>query len=211
MAGDSVQNYVYRQYKKATDPIPTIIELLIILRKAASGLKFLHHHGLVHRDIACRNILLGKIQNDRIETSTEIRISDFGLTRKLNGDEENAQKTQSTFGPLKWMAPESIKQKLYSKKSDVYMFGITMYELFYGMEPYLNRTAVEVAMGVVVNGQRPKIFDNTNVNIRCTEMPDAFEQLMRNCWAQKAKQRPSFSQIINYLVRIQANPSKRAP
>merc|ERR1712154_305715 len=99
---------------------------------------------------ACRNILLGKIQNDRIETSTEIRISDFGLTRKLNGDEENAGKTQSTFGPLKWMAPESIKSKLYSKKSDVYMFGIAMHEIFYKQKTASEMKAVDIAINIVV-------------------------------------------------------------
>eukprot|EP01084_Bolivina_argentea_P253943 426773_1 len=64
MSGGSVQKYVYRKYKSDTDKIPTIIELLIILLKAASGIKHLHIYGLIHRDIACRNILLGKIGNN---------------------------------------------------------------------------------------------------------------------------------------------------
>eukprot|EP01084_Bolivina_argentea_P220909 374289_1 len=127
--GGSVEKYVYRKYKKEHDSIPTIVELIIILRKAANGLKFLHSHGLVHRDIACRNILLGHIVNS-VQLCTEVKISDFGLMR-VTKDNNCSGKTESKVGPVRWMAPESIQQKEYSMKSDVYMFAMTMYEIFY--------------------------------------------------------------------------------
>eukprot|EP01083_Nonionella_stella_P159888 522063_1 len=134
MSRNSVQKYVYRSYKKEDDEIATIMELFIMLKKAASGLKFLHRYGLIHRDIACRNILLGEMRFGYVRRLTEVKISDFGLTRQLQYMNKT-QLTQSGMGPLKWMAPESIINKEYSKASDVYMFGITMWEIFYGMEP----------------------------------------------------------------------------
>merc|ERR1712003_76591 len=93
-----------------------------------------------------------------------------------------AQETSSNFGPLKWMAPESIKDKVYSKKSDVYMFAITMFEIFYGMEPYIDMSAVNVAMGVVTKSVRPSIPDSTKY--RYIEMPDGYRELMERCWEQ---------------------------
>eukprot|EP01083_Nonionella_stella_P170801 582072_1 len=212
MPGDSVQKHVYRCYKQEKAEIPRILELLIILGKAASGLKFLHEYGLVHRDIACRNILLGKIHNNRIETSTEVRISDFGLTRELanKSSDDFIQKTQSTFGPLKWMAPESIKAKEYSKKSDVYMFGITMWEIFYGREPYTDMTAVNVAINVVTKQNRPEIKVDA-VQYEHTEMPDGYQYVMENCWHQKPQKRPTFTQILTLLSKVATNPVRRAP
>eukprot|EP00483_Globobulimina_turgida_P005815 UN05825 len=158
-------------------------------------------------------MLLGQIKNNRIEESTEVRIPDFGLTRQLqNKNDDSTQKTQSNFGPLKWMAPESIKQKEYSKKSDVYMFGITMWELFYGMEPYVNMNAVEVALSVVTKGNRPEIIDD-HQKYRFIDMQDAYQSLMERCWDQRAIKRPLFRQIIfdlhcieSYMYNI-----KRAP
>eukprot|EP01083_Nonionella_stella_P172987 595283_1 len=199
MAGGSVQHFVYRQYRKSdTQRLPSVIELLLILQKAAAGLKFLHSYELVHRDIACRNILLGKIQNNRIESSTQVRISDFGLTRQVNMDSD-AQRTQSSFGPLKWMAPESIKHKTYSKQSDVYMFGITMWEIFYGIEPYSDVNAANVAINVVKKHERPQIVDCLMQN---AEMADGYKKLMTQCWAHDAKRRPSFTEITDILSKL---------
>jgi len=209
LPGDSVQKYVYRQYRKPND-IPTIMEILVILRKAASGLKFLHQYGLVHRDVAARNILLGKLSKaNRVDSSTEVRISDFGLTRKLANDAAE-QQTQSNFGPLKWMAPESIRQKQYSKKSDVYMFAITMWEVFFGMEPYVEDSAIDVAMGVTTSNKRPKIKMDAQ-KYRFTDMPDGYEQLMKRCWHKEPKQRPPFSVIVEEIMKIEENPVRRVP
>eukprot|EP01083_Nonionella_stella_P057306 150489_1 len=207
LAGDSVQKYVYRVYKKENESIPSIVEILIMLRKAAGGLRFLHDYGLCHRDIACRNILLGAIHNNRIESSTEVRISDFGMTRELTetNNDDFTQKTQSTFGPLKWMAPESIKAREYSKKSDVYMFGITMWEMFYGMEPYPGKTTGNVAISVVTKGQRPEIINDPQ-KYRHVTMPQAYLELMEHCWARQPEHRPVFVDIIQTLTQIEENP-----
>ena len=199
MPGDSVLKYVYRKFKADTDPIPTYGELLIILTKAAAGLNHLHHNGLVHRDIACRNILLGKIGKGGVVQSTEVKISDFGLTRQLkHKEDESVQKTQSNIGPLKWMAPESIRSKIYSKKSDVYMFGITMHEMFYGQEPYHGMSGVNIATNVLFHNVRPKIRKSTESE-REYLMPEGYYELMKKCWDKNSKKRPNFDTIMKIL------------
>jgi len=209
MPGDSVHKYVYRSYKKKTDAIPTFKEILIILSKAAAGMNHLHAHGLVHRDIACRNILLGAINERKgVVQSTEVRISDFGLTRKLEDKHmDSAGKTQSSFGPLKWMAPESIKSKLYSKKSDVYMFGITMYEIFYGAEPYKNMKAVEIAINIVSKNIRPTDVHKDSKDKRQFPMNEGYAELMKECWQKASKKRPDFEQIMKKLQIVEKNAS----
>jgi len=90
------------------------------MKQIAAGMSHLHEEGVVHKDLAARNVLLTK--------SEVCKISDLGLSRVLNS--ETQQHTSSTeFGPVKWMAPESLLKALYSPKSDVWMFGVTCVEI----------------------------------------------------------------------------------
>jgi predicted Ser/Thr protein kinase len=89
-------------------------EMLRLIRGIAAGMFHLHKHNIVHRDLAARNILL--------TSGGEPKISDFGMSRVL--EERNEGKTYNNMGPIRWMAPESIKQRVYSKQSDVWSFGI---------------------------------------------------------------------------------------
>ena len=99
MNGGSVQEYLYRTKK---NNIITIEETLEIYTKSCSGLKFLHEYGLVHRDIAARNILLGAIdKNVGITKNTLIKISDFGLSRDLES-KTSTKHTKNNIGPIKW-------------------------------------------------------------------------------------------------------------
>ena len=205
MAGGSVMKLVYRAERDKRSPklpLPTNRELCIILKKAASGLKHLHQFELVHRDIACRNILLGKLSNNQVVSKTEVRISDFGLTRQMDNQlgHKAFQKTATNFGPLKWMAPEAIEKKKYGKPSDVYMFGITMWEMFYGMEPYPNASPITVAHGVVHGKLRPT---QPGQGASYTEMPDGYYALMKGCWARNHGERPRFDKIIKELEKIE--------
>ena len=156
----SVENYVYskkRIERNLTPVIVPLVEKLIIIKKACNGLKFLHESGIIHRDIAARNILIGKFNNEdnegrmRITNETEIKICDFGMSRSYDGDISEAVSQQNDksiddFGPIRWMAPESIENRVFSLKSDVWMFGMTIWEVLHQEMPFVDMTVINVAM-----------------------------------------------------------------
>eukprot|EP01083_Nonionella_stella_P159886 522060_1 len=107
------------------------------------------------------------------------------------------------MGPLKWMTPESITKKEYSKHSDVYMFGITMWGIFYGMEPYIDSTVFEAALSAVEDDKRPQIINDPQ-EYRHRKMPSGYRWLMQKCWDKDPNQRPTFAQIIISLEQQEA-------
>jgi len=110
---------------------------LNICKGIASGMAHLHKHKVIHRDLAARNILL--------DATFTAKISDFGLSRFAEADEN---KTKSDVGPIKWMSPESIKDKVYSDKSDVWSFGVTLWEVLTRKNPYPQMDLITVATKV---------------------------------------------------------------
>merc|ERR1712228_378148 len=185
MAGGSVQKLVYGLSNK---PIPSVSEKLVILIKSCSGLKNLNEFKLHHRDVAARNILLGEYEKV-IDAGTNVKITDFGMTRK---DDENVeiQKTKNEHGPFKWMAPESIKEQKYNEKSDVYMFGITMWEIMYGRAPYEHLDDINTAMNVCVKNERPEFL---------WDLPFGLETLIKCCWDKDPNERPTFKEVAKRL------------
>eukprot|EP00026_Physarum_polycephalum_P002017 Phypoly_transcript_02021.p1 GENE.Phypoly_transcript_02021~~Phypoly_transcript_02021.p1 ORF type:complete len:983 (+),score=101.44 Phypoly_transcript_02021:356-2950(+) len=148
-------------------------------RDAAAGILHLHCESVIHRDIATRNLL--------VDDQWTVRISDFGLARiKVKATSQ----TKSSVGPVKWMAPEALKEKQYSTKSDVYSFGILMWELVARKDPFEDMEAIQVALGVLHDGLRPPIPDTT---------PKKYAELMQKCWAQDPDKRPDFHEILDTL------------
>jgi len=167
-------------------------QLLNWALSAGKGVTYLHTEGMVHRDIAARNLLLTK--------HLEIRVSDFGMSRILGPDnsDENDQygKTKTRVGPLKWMSPESIRLSKYSFKTDVYSFGIMMFEIFsLGLEPYEKISPIQAAFLAVGEGRRPDVkkmvFENTEL-----------VELMNICWESKADNRPEMEKVVEQLNHI---------
>ena len=192
LGGGSVKSIIYNENKLRAEPDNE--EKLIILTKAAHGLFALNHeHKMQHRDIAARNILISDY-DERITRQTIVKITDFGMSRKNDSDKD--QKTKAEVGPLKWMAPESIQKQVYSEKSDVYMFAITMWEIMYGQEPYKNEDALNTAMKVVMKQERPEFL---------WPLPDGLELLIQKCWDQNPKVRPTFQIIVKTLKTILDN------
>jgi len=101
-------------------------EMLKLVRRIAAGLRHLHSYNIIHRDLAARNILLSK--------KGEPKIADLGMSRLLVEGYEG--QTVTDVGPVRWMAPESLKYNIYSRKSDVWMFGIVVYEIVARSEPH---------------------------------------------------------------------------
>ncbi|GMR49190.1 hypothetical protein PMAYCL1PPCAC_19385, partial [Pristionchus mayeri] len=103
-----------------------------MISQAACGIEYLHSKNVIHRDIAARNCLYG---------GGNVKISDFGLSRLG----ETYQMNPKNKVPIRWLAPETLKSASYSRKSDVWSWGVLVWEIFNnGLEPYQNMTTIEV-------------------------------------------------------------------
>ncbi|PRP80214.1 hypothetical protein PROFUN_12100 [Planoprotostelium fungivorum] len=154
----------------------------------ALGLQHLHSEKVIHRDLAARNILL--------TSDLVCKVSDFGLSREQKQGVEES-KTESNVGPLKWMAPEAIHNQLYSIQSDVYSYGIVVWEILNTSEPYPGISPVEAAV-TVLNGLRPPI-DHLDVGLK------DLNDIMSACWQLEANKRPHMSTIC-CLLKGEAAP-----
>uniref|UniRef100_A0A8C2LAN1 Mitogen-activated protein kinase kinase kinase n=1 Tax=Cyprinus carpio TaxID=7962 RepID=A0A8C2LAN1_CYPCA len=158
----------------------------------ARGMQYLHEEAVVpiiHRDLKSSNILLlEKIENDDIGRKT-LKITDFGLAREWHKTTK-----MSAAGTYSWMAPEVIKSSLFSKGSDVWSYGVLLWELLTGEVPYRGIDGLAVAYGVAVN--------KLTLPIPST-CPEPFAKLMEECWEQDPHIRPSFASILEQLTAIE--------
>ncbi|PIO22808.1 hypothetical protein AB205_0097020 [Aquarana catesbeiana] len=167
----------------------TIIQLVGVLRGISSGMKYLSDLGFVHRDLAARNIL--------VNSNMVCKVSDFGLSRILEDDPEAAYTTTGGKIPIRWTAPEAITYRKFSSASDVWSYGIVMWEvLAYGERPYWNMTNRDVINSVEEGYRLP-------APMGC---PTALHQLMLDCWQRDRNERPRFSLIVSILDKLIRNP-----
>ncbi|KAG7333840.1 hypothetical protein KOW79_002247 [Hemibagrus wyckioides] len=158
----------------------------------AKGMQYLHEEAavpIIHRDLKSSNILiLEKIENNDIGRKT-LKITDFGLAREWHKTTK-----MSAAGTYSWMAPEVIKSSLFSKGSDVWSYGVLLWELLTGEVPYRGIDGLAVAYGVAVN--------KLTLPIPST-CPEPFAKLMEECWEQDPHIRPMFATILEQLTAIE--------
>lgn len=166
----------------------------------AQGMHYLHNGApisLIHRDLKSSNVLLSEpIENGDLQFKT-LKITDFGLAREV-------QKTtdMSAAGTYAWMAPEVIKTSTFSKASDVWSYGVVLWELLTGEVPYKSINALAVAYGVAMNQLTLPIPKTC---------PDLFVNLMKACWEANSHNRPSFEDILQTLNTIVHSPFIQTP
>lgn len=158
-------------------------DIIRILHCIASGMAWLHRHGVLHRDLKPANILL--------DNTNCVRIADFGLARLAQ--QEAAGAMTGGLGTLHWAAPEVLAHQRYSEKADVFSFGIIACECISRQLPYAHLTPMQAAMAVVNSGLRPPIPPQT---------PQSLAQLIRACWAAVPCQRPSYDTIEAALASM---------
>ncbi|XP_049742153.1 ephrin type-A receptor 5 isoform X7 [Elephas maximus indicus] len=177
-------------FLKKNDGQFTVIQLVGMLRGIAAGMRYLSDMGYVHRDLAARNIL--------INSNLVCKVSDFGLSRVLEDDPEAAYTTRGGKIPIRWTAPEAIAFRKFTSASDVWSYGIVMWEVVsYGERPYWEMTNQDVIKAVEEGYRLPSPMD----------CPAALYQLMLDCWQKDRNSRPKFEEIVNMLDKLIRNPS----
>uniref|UniRef100_F7GHN8 Mitogen-activated protein kinase kinase kinase n=1 Tax=Callithrix jacchus TaxID=9483 RepID=F7GHN8_CALJA len=158
----------------------------------ARGMNYLHDEAIVpiiHRDLKSSNILiLQKVENGDLSNKI-LKITDFGLAREWHRTTK-----MSAAGTYAWMAPEVIRASMFSKGSDVWSYGVLLWELLTGEVPFRGIDGLAVAYGVAMNKLALPIPSTC---------PEPFAKLMEDCWNPDPHSRPSFTNILDQLTTIE--------
>lgn len=188
MANGDLKSYLRRHrpdYENGDEPSPQPPTLRAIIQMAieiADGMAYLSAKKFVHRDLAARNCM--------VADDMTVKIGDFGMTRDIY-ETDYYRKGTKGFLPVRWMAPESLKDGVFSSSSDVFSYGVVLWEMAtLASQPYQGLTNDQVLRYVIDGGvmERPE------------NCPDNLYELMRRCWQHRPTARPTFIEIIGLLL-----------
>ncbi|XP_015591963.1 vascular endothelial growth factor receptor 2 [Cephus cinctus] len=193
---DAVHNYVNLNDEKESYQAPGISsntletnEFLRFALEIAKGMEHLESKRITHRDLAARNILL--------DSNLTLKISDFGLSRDSLYVMGNGAGGVRRL-PVRWMSPEALRERVFSSKSDVWSFGVVMWEIgTLGALPYHEIRDDQFLQHVLRNEGR--LARPQSVSFELYEV-------MRSCWASRVEHRPTFGQLIHHLRSLSGCP-----
>ncbi|XP_046766476.1 focal adhesion kinase 1 isoform X22 [Gallus gallus] len=160
-----------------------LASLILYAYQLSTALAYLESKRFVHRDIAARNVL--------VSATDCVKLGDFGLSRYM--EDSTYYKASKGKLPIKWMAPESINFRRFTSASDVWMFGVCMWEiLMHGVKPFQGVKNNDV-IGRIENGERLPMPPNC---------PPTLYSLMTKCWAYDPSRRPRFTELKAQLSTI---------
>ncbi|XP_078698808.1 proto-oncogene tyrosine-protein kinase ROS-like isoform X2 [Branchiostoma floridae x Branchiostoma belcheri] len=182
-----------KSYLHANRPNPLrpsqldLMDLIDICLDVTRGCKYLEEMHFVHRDLAARNCLVDTQNNKRT-----VKIGDFGLARDIYRNDYYRKEGEGLL-PVRWMSPESLVDGVFTSQSDVWSFGVLLWEIMtMGNQPYPARTNLEVMHFVRSGGRLDKPYN----------CPDDIHQLMLRCWSKNASNRPTFRYSLDFLERF---------
>ncbi|XP_065181040.1 tyrosine-protein kinase receptor-like [Sycon ciliatum] len=208
MDGGDLLSYLQANQPGAARPAWDDAEYIDIALDITAGLRYLETEKYVHRDVAARNCLVSfcpKNSSLAVKPSSSgriVKIADFGLARDI--DQRHYYRLlpdREALLPLRWLAPESLQKKIFTTKSDVWSFGILLWEIYtYGQLPYGEKTqGHEIYTFVLMGGtlDQPQFC------------PNAMYKLMKHAWAKSPADRPTFTQLRDHLSTFQNSLSRR--
>ncbi|KAM6084950.1 proto-oncogene tyrosine-protein kinase ROS isoform 1-T1 [Theristicus caerulescens] len=195
MEGGDLLSYLRGARKqKLQSPLLTVTDLLDICLDICKGCVYLEKMHFIHRDLAARNCLVSEKEYE--SSSRVVKIGDFGLARDIYKNDYYRKRGEGLL-PVRWMAPESLIDGVFTNRSDVWAFGVLVWEtLTLGQQPYPGFSNTEVLHHVRSGGR----LESPN------NCPDDLCDLMTRCWAQDPHNRPTFSYIQDKLQEIRHSP-----
>ncbi|XP_029285675.1 LOW QUALITY PROTEIN: vascular endothelial growth factor receptor 2 [Cottoperca gobio] len=180
------------QKESSDDDHLTMEDLICYSFQVAKGMEFLSSRKCIHRDLAARNILLSE--------NNVVKICDFGLARDVYKDPDYVRKGDARL-PLKWMAPETIFDRVYTTQSDVWSFGVLLWEIFsLGASPYPGVCIDELFCRRLKEGtrMRPPEYATTEIY-----------QTMLDCWLERPTDRPTFAEMVEHMGNLLQASARR--
>ncbi|PAV61181.1 hypothetical protein WR25_01351 [Diploscapter pachys] len=161
-----------------------------MLRGIAAGMKYLTDKGFVHRDLAARNVL--------VDAELTCKIADFGLSRGVDDSVDQEYTTNGGKIPVRWTSPEAITHRKFTASSDVWSFGVVIWEVCsFGERPYWDWTNQKVISEVMLGYRLPAPLD----------CPPSLHRLAQWCWRLDRHERPSFAQLLSILEKYVNSPT----